>query len=633
MFTDMVGYTALAQRDESLSLELVNEQRNLIRRHLGQYRGREVKTMGDAFLVEFPNALDAVKCAHEIQKGIRESNNAKPDSKRIHIRIGIHLGDVVETGGDISGDAVNVASRIEPIAEVDGICLSRVVYESVKGKAGPEMESMGARPLKNVNEPMEVFKIVMPWEVEVGSSKLQLDRRRIAVLPFANMSPVPEDAYFADGLTEELISTMSKIGGLKVIARTSVMGYKGGQKKISEIAKELDVGTILEGSVRKAGDRARITVQLIDSGTSEHLWAESYDRELKDVFAIQSDISMTVAEALKVQLSSREKVTVGKEQTSSPEAHTLYLKGRYYLNERTKENSEKALKYFEQAVGVDPAFALAYSGLSDCFNIMADYGWREKNSSIALAKDYSLKALHIDDTLAEAHASLGLTLNAEGSHQFAEMEFSKAIELRPNYPIVYHWYANLLIPLGRAQEAYEKELKGFDLDPYSAAIAMGVGNALYFLSRYEEAIKYYEKVERVSPNFASVHFWSSGSYLMLSRFDEAVREAERAVELDNSPAHQFNLAFTYGAVGKRVAARKVLKEATKSPASGEFPGMHALAYFGLDETDEGFVWIRKALEKRDNSILYFDVDPWFARYRSDSRWKELGEALAKLRTA
>ncbi len=277
MFTDMTGYTVLGQRNESLSLALLEEQRKLIRPILTRHNGREVKTIGDAFLVEFPSGLDGVRCAYDIQRAVREFNISLRQENRVHLRVGIHLGDVVEYQGDISGDAVNVASRIESLADDGGVCLTRQVYDQVNNKFELRLESLGLQQLKNVNVPIEIFKMIMPWTTTGYSETATkvFDKRRIAVLPFANISPDPENEYFADGMTEELISTMSRIGGLKVIARTSVMGYKGGQKKIAEIAKELEVGSVLEGSVRKAGDKLRITVQLIDSASSDHVWAES----------------------------------------------------------------------------------------------------------------------------------------------------------------------------------------------------------------------------------------------------------------------------------------------------------------------------------------------------------------------
>jgi adenylate cyclase len=264
MFTDIVGYTALGQRNELLSLALVDEQRRIIRPLLARHYGREVKTMGDAFLVEFPNAIDAVRCGYDIQRAIREFNFSLTDEKRVHLRIGVHVGEVVESQGDISGDAVNVASRIEPFADDGGICITRQVHDHVKNKIDLQMTSLGSKSLKNVEEPVELYKIVMPWRSETPGWMSQLDAKRLAVMPFVNMSTDPSDAYFADGLTEELISTISNIHELTVISRTSVMKYKGGSATAGEIGQALKVGSIIEGSVRKSGNKARISAKLID---------------------------------------------------------------------------------------------------------------------------------------------------------------------------------------------------------------------------------------------------------------------------------------------------------------------------------------------------------------------------------
>jgi len=279
MFTDMVGYTALGQKNESLSIVLVEEQRRVIRPILTKHAGREIKTIGDAFLVEFPNAVDAVRCAYDIQRAVREFNLSLASDKRIHLRVGVHVGEVVESQGDILGDSVNVASRIEPLAEDGGVCITRPVYDLVKNKVDIPLSSMGQKSLKNVAEPMEVYKMVLPWEKETMSSPAQLNKNRVAILPFVNMSPDPNDEYFADGITEEMISTVSGISGLSVISRTSVMGFKGTTKKITEIGNELGAGSILEGSFRKAGNKVRVTAQLIDVGRDSHVWAQNYDRD------------------------------------------------------------------------------------------------------------------------------------------------------------------------------------------------------------------------------------------------------------------------------------------------------------------------------------------------------------------
>src|SRR2546428_14099645 len=287
MYTDMVGYTALGQRNEQLSLALVDEQRKLIRPVLAKHNGREVKTMGDAFLVEFSNTLDAVRCAYDIQRTTREFNISLPEEQRIHLRVGIHLGDVVESVGDISGDAVNVASRIVPLAEDGGVSLTRQVYDQVQNKFDLPLTSLGSKKLKNVAAPAEVFKMVMPWSEKKASSQVQLERNKVAVLPFANMSPDPGDEYFADGMTEELIAALSKLRGVGVISRTSVMQYKNQTKNVGDIGRELGAGTLLEGGVGRAAIRAGSVVHRFEAGPDNLLWLEITVRILTNTLAFK----------------------------------------------------------------------------------------------------------------------------------------------------------------------------------------------------------------------------------------------------------------------------------------------------------------------------------------------------------
>src|SRR5712664_3713311 len=373
MFTDIVGYTLLAQKNESLSLSLLEDQRKLIREILNRHNGREVKTIGDGFLIEFPSALDAVRCAYDIQEKAREHNVPSSEEKRVHLRIGIHLGDVVESEGDISGDAVNVASRIGPFAENGGISLSRQVYDQVQNKFELTLTSLGTKNLKNVATPIELYKVTLPWTEERVISPAQPDKKRIAVLPFANISPSPSDEYFSDGMTEELIATLSRIKNLGVIARTSIIRYKGLTKPVVEIGRELNVGTVLEGSVRVSGKRLRITAQLIDTGTEEHLWSETYDRNLEDALTIQSEIAKRIAKDLKIRVLHSETLRLEKKATGIPEAYSLYLKGRHSLNTRTEKGLKDAIQHFENSIKHDPNFALAYTGLADAYSILASY--------------------------------------------------------------------------------------------------------------------------------------------------------------------------------------------------------------------------------------------------------------------
>jgi adenylate cyclase len=389
MFTDMVGFTTLAQRDEALAMQLLDEQREIIRPLLAKFNGREVDTIGDAFLVEFASSLGAVRCAVEIQSSLKELNVERPEEKRILIRVGIHLGDVIHRGVDVAGDAVNVASRIEPLAPPGGVCVTAQVHASVVNKVEYEFVSLGIPLLKNVTTPIEVFLVSGFGESVESSAPVKTSRPmdRVAVLPFTNISHDPADEYFADGMTEEIISSVSKTKGLRVIARTSVMRYKGAPKAIAEIGRELNVGNILEGSVRKAGDKIRISVQFVETENEEPRWSQVYDREISDVFAIQSEIAQKVAEALREHVLGGAPRREEPKATSSPEAYINYLRGRQFWNKRTDEDLKKSIEFFEAALKIDPNYAQAYTGLADSYAALALLEFMAPNEAYPKAKE------------------------------------------------------------------------------------------------------------------------------------------------------------------------------------------------------------------------------------------------------
>ena len=636
MFTDMVGYTALGQRNESLSLALVEEQRRLVRPILARHSGREVKTMGDAFLVEFPNAADAVRCAYDIQRTVKEYNLSLTQEKRIHLRIGVHVGEVVGNEGDISGDAVNVASRIEPLAEDGGVCITRQVYDHVKGKLDIAMLGLGPKSLKNVAEPTEVYRFVMPWETEAHGSTPRLDAKRLAVMPFVNMSTDPNDAYFADGLTEELISTISSVRDLTVISRTSVMKYKGGNATVGEIGQALKVGSIIEGSVRKSANRARISAQLIDANTDGHLWARTYDREMDDIFTIQSEIAQQVAEALKVQLVTNERKEVEKKTTESTEAHMTYLKGRYYWNERTRNGVSKATKYFEAAIELDQKYALAYTGLADCYTILADWFWKDPNEAFPKAREYDQKALEIDPELAEAHASLGIIYNSyDGKWAESEHEFRQAIELKPGLAYVHMWYGLLLMVLGRHEEALEQHKVAARLDPLSRIVQSNIGGILVEMGNAHEAIEQYNLLLKEYSDFSHVHEGIGWAYYLASRPEDAVIEIRRASDLaGDDPWMKASLACVLALTGSRDEASKLLGELKETAKTATVSKVQlAQILFALGDNDGAFSHLEKAYEDKsiftnhgsDLSALRFL--PWFSGARKDQRWAALERRL------
>jgi len=624
MFTDIVGYSSITSLDEGRALKLLEDHRLLLQPIFGKYQGTVVKTMGDSFLVEFASAVEAVNCAVKAQDEIRQVNERRKKDERVQARIGIHVGDVVHSGGDILGDAVNVAARLQPLAAAGGICVTRQVVDQIQGRVNYKMTRLGVRELKNIQHPVELYTVEVPKGL-TESEEFTLDPGRIAILPFANLSADPNDRYFADGMTEELISTVSRISELSVISRTSVMRYKDTVMPIGDIGRELSAGSLLEGSIRKMGNKVRITTQLIDAKNDKHLWAQSYDRDLTDIFAVQGDIAEQVAGALKVKLLSKDKEALGQKPTGSPESYSLYLKGRYFWNERTRESVKKAIRYFEEAVRLDPTFALAYSGLADCYLIQEDRGWASHAEAGPLTRRYVEKALELNKNLAEAHASLGLVLDEQWDFNGAEKELKQAIALKPNYSTAYHWYANLLGNLGRYEEALELENRALELDPYSSTFSQGLGIILLLTGKTPGAIAQFEKITKTDPDYASVHFWKAWAHERVGDFDQAIEGAKKAAELQgNVGLGKINLAAIYARAGKREQATKLLDE-IETDLSGDYisPAWLALVKFGLGQNDEAFNFLEKAYQEHDGFLLYFREFPWTAEYRTDPRWLEI----------
>jgi adenylate cyclase len=627
MFTDLVGYTALGQKREDLSLALVEEQRKLVRPILQRHNGREVKTMGDAFLVEFPNALDAVRCAYDIQRAAREFNISLAPDRRLHLRVGIHLGDVVESQGDISGDAVNIASRIEPLAEDGGVCLTRQVYDQISNKFEVRVESLGPKRLRNVSVPMEVFKMVMPWEKLAGPSA---DKRRIAVLPFVNMSPDPNDAYFADGITEEIISTVSGISGLGVISRTSVMGYRNTTKKLREIGKELEVGSVLEGSLRKAGNRIRISAQLIEVETDQHLWTQSYDRELSDVFAVQSDVAKQVADALRVRILPDEKVRLNKTPTANPESHSLYLKGRYYWDVRSEQSLTKAVEYYEKAVKLDPNYALAYSGIADCYIVMGDHMYIPFHEAFLNARENASKAVELDETSAEAHTSLAYAILYNDRDAItAARQFEEAIHLSPSYATAHQWYGVCLLRTGRSAEALEKALRAQELDPLSPQIASFVGLCYLYLGKYDLAERQQFRALELHPNFIPGITNLRFTYLIENKYAEAEKEAMEYLKITGDRLLcKLWLAAIYARSGRESEARNAMAEAKAMPNPHNLHcNQRIIFHVALREFESAIKLIEEEYDAHANWLGEIAIDPLYAPIRTDPRVQSILEKV------
>jgi TolB-like protein/tetratricopeptide (TPR) repeat protein len=532
MFTDLVGFTASAQADEATALARIQEQASVARPLFESHGGREIKSTGDGFLVEFDSALKATQCAIEIQRKMRDRNSKTPGSP-ILLRIGIHVGDVEEVGGDILGDAVNVTSRIVPICYPGGVCLSEQIVDHIRDKLPLKLERLAPRRLKGVREPVIVYRVSLPG-VEREPAVERPPLPRLAVLPLANISPDPKDEYFADGLTEELISRLSHIRGLRVIARTSVAQYKGTEKPIAQIGTELGVTSVLEGSVRKAGDQLRITVQLIDVRTEEHRWAQSYDRRLENIFAIQTEVAEQTASALKLEMLGSDRNALRARPTSNLVAYDLYLRGIQASRRfspgvgQHMEPGPDATEYFEGAIRQDPQFSAAHSWLAN--HLLAIGGvTREGQEAFSRARQHVNRALDIDPKSSDAHTALGnLLMQVDFDWPNAEAEFREALNLNPNNSTAHFWYRSLLTVLQRYSEAKEQLDAGLELDP------------LWFLAKRQGV-----------------------TLLALSGdWDEAVRMAEGLVENVRGDTHNeleslSLLAWVYAYVGRPLDAERL----------------------------------------------------------------------------
>jgi TolB-like protein/DNA-binding winged helix-turn-helix (wHTH) protein/Tfp pilus assembly protein PilF len=450
--------------------------------------------------------------------------------------------------------------------------------------------------------------------------------RSLAVLPLENLSGDASQNYFADGMTDELITDLAQISALKVISRTSVMVYKGARKPLPQIARELNVDAVVEGTVLRSGDQVRITAQLIEASTDKHLWSQSYEGELRDTLALQSRVASAIADQIRINLTPQEQAALKNVKVVNPEAYESYLKGRYFWNKRTADGLKAALAYFKQAIEEDPKYAQAYSGLADTYALLGDWQYAVMTPKEAFpeAKAAAIKALELDSTLGEAHNSLAFVLDAfDWNLDAAGKEFRRAIELNPGYATTHHWYAWHLSLLGRFDEAIVEMRKAENLDPLSLIINADLAEILLIAHSYDESIRQSRKTIEMDPNFALAHNQLAQAYLQKQTYDESVAEMQKAVELSGgSPTCVANLARAYVASGKRSEAEKLLSDLKKrSNPSVSYSSEIAVIYVALGDRDQAMNWLEKAYEERFNpSVL---LRPGFDPLRSDPRFQSL----------
>jgi len=624
MFTDMVGYTALSQANEALALKLLESHRSLIRPLFAKYSGREIKTIGDAFLVEFESALQATECAVELQQVLHQQEEHSPE--RVLVRVGIHVGDVVHREGDVYGDAVNIASRIYPLASGGEICITAQVYDQVRNKVPFRFVKLEPKELKNVAIPIDVYKLELPWEKgerEKGNEPLPADR--IAVLPFVNISPDPNDEYFADGLTEELITSLSLMKGLKVIARSSVMNYKKKEMNVSDIGRELGVGTIVEGSVRKAGNRIRVSVEVIDVDTQEHLWASKYDASLDDVFAVQTDIADKVSQSLPLALKAKGTGATERD-TQDTAAYMDFLQGRDLMYAKDEGPLRQSLQFFQHALDRDPRLARAYVGMAQAHLSLGNGGFVSWAESIEAAKSFLKRALAINENLAEAHSLLSrAAFMGDEPFSVTESEARKAIELNPNLADAYQDLADVKSLEGAPEEWVRLLETAYQLDPLSSRVIERLSAAYLYTGREAEALNHLRRTLHLNP--LNTHRWMSLYYTYNGKLDDAERELAQLEAL--APAWEFTMlikGYLAALRGNRKVAEEMITALDQSHKTGwARSSLAGFIRYALGDMDEFFTYMTNAAE--DHTLRATDLmySPLFAKAREDPRMKKVFE--------
>lgn len=448
----------------------------------------------------------------------------------------------------------------------------------------------------------------------------------LAVLPLTNLSGDPEQEYFADGMTDELITDLAHISALRVISRTSVMHYKGTAKTLPQIGRELNADAVLEGTVQRSGDQVRIRAQLIYAPADRHLWAESYEGSLRDVLDLQNKVASAIAREIKIQVTPEEKTRLASARPVNLEAHEAYLKGRYYLNKRTEEGFRGAIGYFGDATQKDLNYPLGYAGLADSYILLGEYSLLPAKEAFTKAREAAAKALELDDTLAEAHNALAaVKVDYDWDWPGAESEFRRAIELNPGYATAHQWYAELLSQLGRHEEALSEIKLAQQLDPFSLIINVVRGDALRGAGQYDLAIEQLNKTLEIDPNFAHAHFHLGMTYLRKEAFADAIAEFQKAVTLSpNVTDYKGGLGYAYARAGKRAEAWNVLEELKERSKRSYIPWFYiAGIYAGLDEKDQAIAYLEKAYARREQGLAVMKREPMFDPLRSDSRFQDL----------
>lgn len=622
MFSDIVDYTAMMQNDEINTMMTRDKYREAIKKLTVSFGGRVLQHYGDGTLTTFKSSVSAVQCALQLQQEMQES-------PKVPIRIGIHSGDVVFEDGGIFGDGVNVASRIESLGVPGSILVSEKLFDDIKNQPFIQVQSLGEFELKNVLRPMEVFAITnagitVPSRAEM-KGKVKERIKSIAVLPFVNMSNEFENDYFSDGITEEIINALVKVDGLRVTSRTSSFAFKDQREDLRVIGRKLGVNSILEGSVRKAGDRIRITAQLISISDGYHLWAENFDGTMDDIFRVQDEISLKIANSLREKLSIGELQKANVSPTENVEAYNTYLLGLFYQNKWTPANFKKAIYLYEDVIMIEPDFVLPYEGLGFCYNMLGNTGHMDTEEAARKSEEMALKGLELNDQSIDSYLTLA---SIRFFHQWQIEEgyemVMNALKINGNSPmgrILLSLYHLIKKDFDRAKAQIDLALIG---DPLSVNNLRTKADVYYMTGDYKQAIEVYDEALRINPQFQAALEFKGWTHLQLEEYDEAIAIFKSLNETTFAMITDTQLAYAYAKKGDRENANIHLEKLKSQGNSGKSLNYDfATVYTALGEYEEALSFLKKCVEERNGQCIMMGVSPIWQPLHNHKKFKNL----------
>jgi TolB-like protein/Tfp pilus assembly protein PilF len=628
----MAGYTALMQENEQLARSKRKRLKEVLESSVEKYNGKIVQYYGDGSLSIFNSAIDSVLCSINIQQQLQQE-------PKVALRMGIHTGDIIMEEDAVYGDGVNLASRIESLAVPGGIFISEKVYDEIRNQENISTHEMGFFELKNVKHPVRVFAIanngIMVPDRNDVKGKTKQTHNRLAVLPFVNMSADTENEYFSDGITEELLNALTKVDGLQVTSRTSVFAFKGKNHDIRDIAIQLNVDKVLEGSVRKSGNRVRITAQLINAADGYHIWSENYDRNLDDIFEVQDEISGIIANKLRENLAVKPaESSLVKAPVKNLTAYTLYLKGLHFRNKLTPADMRKAIDCFEQAIAIEPGYAQAYAVAAGAYSYLGATGQMIPKNAFEFVQRYADKALKIDNSIAESHISkASFYLFYDWNWDAAYNSLQRAIQLNPAATAAYELLGFYYIIKGQKENAVETLETAERFDPLSPIITQALGNVYVFAERYDDAIRQADKLLEINPGMRApieMKAWSIG---MKGDWTAASKLFEEVHRLTKHPLKGLmGLGFSYGILGQRDKAMECIQKMEQRQAEepdSVIDADLAAVWYGLGDLDKTFYYINQCIDKRMGPVNHFLEYPAYRGIKNDPRYQLLLERMKK----